>query len=124
MRWVPVIVENNKVKTKLPNHGQEILITVSRWDDEKHKYIVGVTSDVFLYRDLHVGYCAERYHLKSGIPFDTVLAWMPLPEPYSCSESSTEYIYRTTNRLMYDDMALGQTERVIYMNNKKEWDED
>lgn len=123
MRWVPIIVQNNEIKTKLPFHGQEILITVSRWDDEKHRHIVGVTSDVFLYRDLHEGYCTARYHLKSGIPFDNVLAWMPLPEPYSCSESSTEYIYRTTNRLMYDDMALGQTERVFFMNRKKEWDD-
>lgn len=123
MKWIPIIVQNNEIKTILPFHGQEILITVSRWDDERHKYVNGVTSDVFLYRDLHEGHCPSRYRLKSGIPFDNVIAWMPLPDPYSCNESGSEYIYRTVTRLKYDDMALGQTEKLFYANRRKEWDD-
>lgn len=54
---------------KLPDDGQEILVTV------KHKNWIGVEKDVC--------YVDSCYSLDSGYDWlDDIVAWMPLPEPY------------------------------------------
>jgi hypothetical protein len=50
---------------KLPEYGEEVLITMNEW----------VTIDTF-YRDFTDGCAFEGYDI------DDVEAWMPLPEPY------------------------------------------
>ena len=123
MRWTPVILQG-KVRSKLPHHEQEILVTVSYWDDNKHKQVIRVLSDTFYYKEYGDGYSQRKYRLKSGIPFDKVRAWMPLPSPYSCNETSTEYILRTRKDIEYDDIALSQTEPSIFERARKEWEDE
>lgn len=80
MNWIPI-------DEKLPNDGQEVLVTV--WEDWSY----GKGTKIEYHVDVAIFYIDDAYFRVDGGAFNTmtdwlegqpckIIAWAPLPEPY------------------------------------------
>jgi len=99
MDWIPISKQGHSLQCDMPYHNQEILVSLNYWDEETHRQVRRVQSDVFRVRNFITEYSNKSpFYLKSGIPLDYVSAWMPTPDPYECNETLTERTLKTTKR--------------------------